>query len=64
MGDRTLDLNRPADAKAYVLGWVDDGGVRYEAPLDLLKAPDEDFLRIAKQLFMYVDPRPAPGGVQ
>lgn len=60
----TLDLNDPHDAREYVMSWVDNGGLHYEHPLDLLTAAPEEFLRVASQLFLKCDPRQAPGGMQ
>lgn len=57
----TLDLNNPEHAKIYVLAWVDQDDLNYERPTDLLNSTGEDYLRVAKQLFMYVDPRKALG---
>lgn len=62
MEGKTLDLNRPEHAKEYVLSWVDRGRVSYEEPEQILYGRDEDYLRVAKQLFLYCDPRPALGG--
>lgn len=50
----TLDLNRPEDAQAYILTWTEDG-------TEFVGCTDEDYLRVAKQLFLYCDPRPALG---
>lgn len=62
MPERTLDLNDPDDAKEYVLAWVDEGGLKYKNPPDMVYAPPEEFLRVAKQLFLYCDTRQAHGG--
>lgn len=44
--------------------WVDQDRLSYEQPADLLRGSDEDLLRVAKQLFLYVDPRQPQGVIQ
>jgi hypothetical protein len=54
-----LDLNRPDDARRYIQSWVELDiamGSPY-GPVSLHDGTDADFLRIAKQLFLYCDPR-------
>ena len=61
---RFYDLNNPKDAKAYILTWVDAGELQMERdslPMLIETGADEDMLRVAKQLFMFCDPRPAQG---
>jgi hypothetical protein len=57
----TLDLNVPSDAKEYIQGWIEHGGLTYEDPDAFFGEADEHHLMVAKQLFLYVDPRPALG---
>jgi hypothetical protein len=58
-----FDLNQPKDARAYVLVWVEAGKLRYEDPTILIKCTDEDFVKIAKVVFLQLDRRETPGGV-
>lgn len=64
---QTLDLNQPSHARIYIKTWVDTGElVIGVTPIDQLRldhASDEDNLRVAKQLFLYCDPRPPLGKV-
>lgn len=62
--DRTYDLNTPEDAKAYIQAWVDRGEVMMgtrEIPSILDDGTEEDFLLVAKQLFLFCDERPPLG---
>lgn len=61
MDGETLDLNNPKDARRYVLLWVDHGEIEYQKPKQLIHGTDADWLRVAKQLFLYCDPRQALG---
>lgn len=61
MTQRTFDLNKPEDARAYVLLWVDQDALQYGAPIEMLNGTDEDFIRVAKQLFLYADKRNTVG---
>lgn len=50
----TLDLDRPEDARTYIQGWIEGGE-------NIVLATDEEYLLLAKQLFLYCDPRPVLG---
>lgn len=49
-----LDLNDPKDARLYVARWVEDPT---EADELLKGVNDEELLKLARQLFLYHDPR-------
>jgi hypothetical protein len=60
---RALDLNRPKDARAYVKSWVDSGNPKLsrEQMLNSIQFDsDDEYLLLARQLFLYADPRVAP----
>jgi hypothetical protein len=57
----TLDLNKPTDAREYIFRWIERGELQYEDPDDFWAGDDDDFLHVAHQLFMDVDPRPVLG---
>lgn len=60
----TLDLNKPQDAKKYLITWVEAGWLDLErngCPSIIDDGTDEELTKIAKQLFLYCDPRPSPG---
>jgi hypothetical protein len=58
-----LDLNDPRDAFQYIRHWVERGDLRMgtpEVPLQLEGGTDQDFLRVAYQLFLFYDDGPIP----
>jgi hypothetical protein len=58
-----LDLNNPQDAKAYVRDWVKRGNLRLgtpENPIRMEDGSDQDFLRVAYQLFLFCDEHASP----
>jgi hypothetical protein len=56
-----LDLNKAEDARRYVIAYVNQREAGKVAPQKLMNLTDEDILRMAKQLFLYCDPRKAAG---
>ena len=59
---KTLDLNNPADAREYVLGWIEEGSEgQIETRLRFEQSSDEEIMRVARQLFLHHDPRPEQG---
>lgn len=50
---RALDLNNSKDARIYVYSWIKD----QESLVSLTDASDDDFKKIAYQLFLFCDPR-------
>lgn len=57
-----LNLNDPKDAKSYVLSFIDYERIPFPDPRILAEGTDDDFLLIAKQLFLFADSRQALGG--
>lgn len=60
----TLDLNNPRDARTYILTWAVSGKLNLEKdawPMVVESGAEEDLLRVAKQLFLFCDPRQAQG---
>jgi hypothetical protein len=60
LASKTLDLNRPEDAREYIDVWRRQGELVLEdhgQPAHIKDFTDEDHLRVAKQLFLYCDPR-------
>jgi hypothetical protein len=54
-----LDLNEPRDARRYVFDWVKRGDLRLgtdEVQVRLEEGTDDDFIRVARELFLFCDP--------
>jgi hypothetical protein len=52
------DLNNPNDAKEYIRYWVKHKDLRLgtpEVPIRLEDGTDQDFLKVAYQLFVFCD---------
>lgn len=57
-----LDLNKPEDAKAYIESWIEPGDISTHR--SRVTRNDEDYILVARQLFLYCDPRPIAGSLQ
>ena len=58
-----LDLNEPQDALTYIRDWVKRGDLQLgtpDVPLRLEVGTDQDYLRVAYQLFLFYDDGPIP----
>lgn len=58
-----LDLNDAKDARTYVRNWIIRGDLRLgtlEFPIRMEDGTDQDFLRVAYQLFLYCDESASP----
>jgi hypothetical protein len=64
---KALDLNRPLDARAYILSWTEEGPSDEPYPAWLDSGDMQMLLLVAKQIFLYHDlyhdPMPALGGL-
>jgi len=57
-----LDLNKPDDARKYILAWAASQNDMNPPPAVIEEGTDEEVKYVARQLFLHADERPPLGG--